>query len=85
MYCGRVTKILSTNGIIINDTHAKILEYHKMGMSAEETAQKLYISKKTVERYLPAVRPVYKVNRSKNALRIAECRERKKKDVNKQQ
>lgn len=77
-YYGRVTKILSTNGVIINSNHAKILEYHKMDIPVDKIAQMLSISKSTVERYLPAVRPVYKINRSKNAIRIARCREKKK-------
>lgn len=78
VYWGRVAKILSTNGIIINDTHRKILELRKSGMPVNKIADVLNISPKTVDRYLPAVRPIYKVNRSDNAIRISLCRKRKK-------
>lgn len=52
-----------------------------MGLSAKEIAGILNISKATVERYLPAVRPIYKINQSKNAIRIVRCRERKKEKI----
>ena len=83
MYWGRVSKILSTNGIIINETHRKILELRKDGVPVDKIADILNISKKTVDRYLPAVRPTYKINRSENAIRILLCRERKRMKENK--
>ena len=75
----RVRKTLSSNGIIVNDTHRMILDLHDRGMSPEEIANQLSISVKIVQSYLPRVRPVYGENRSKNAESIKRWREEKKK------
>lgn len=73
----RVVKILSTGNIIINNTHAKIIELYNQNKSAEEIANVLKMSVKTVQSYLPAVRPIYRVNQSENAVRISEWRKNK--------
>lgn len=73
----RVKKLLSSNGIIINDTHQLILKYKEEGKTPKETAQIMGISEKTVMTYLPAVRPLYLINPSDNAKKIKRCRERK--------
>lgn len=77
--CGwqRVLKILSSNGIIVNDIHAKILELHDKGKTAEDIAKQIGYSLKTVQAYIPAKRPYYNVNPSDNAKRIKLCREKK--------
>lgn len=72
----RVVKSLSNCGVVINDTHRIILNLHKKGMSAREIAEKLGLNFKKVQSYLPRVRPVYGENRSANAERIKEWRER---------
>ena len=75
----RVVKSLSSSGIVINDTHGMILELLDAGMSAQDIARHLNLNVKTVESYLPRVRPVYGESRSKNAERIKEWRDEKKK------
>ena len=56
-----------------------ILDMHDTGMSAQEIARQLSLNVKTVQAYLPRVRPVYGENKSENAKRIKEWRDRKKK------
>lgn len=75
----RARKILSSEGIIINETHEKILKLAAGGMNVKEIAEKLSLNKKIVESYLPAVKPYYRINQSENAKRIQKCRERKRK------
>ena len=75
----RVVKSLASSGVIISDTHVMILDMHDAGMSVHEIARQLSLNTKTVQAYLPRVRPVYGENRSKNAERIKEWRDRKKK------
>lgn len=70
----RVVKSLSSSGIVINDTHSMILRLLDAGMSAQDIAHQLSLNVKTVEAYLPRVRPVYGENRSKNAIKINEWR-----------
>ena len=74
----RIVKSLSESGIVINDTHALILKYHNQGMSPAEISSMVGVSIKTVQSYLPRVRPVYGENRSKNAMQIAEWRIKRK-------
>lgn len=78
--CGwqRVVKILSSNGIILNDTHGLILKLQEEGKSIEEISRQVGYSVKTVQAYIPAVRPFYNVNPSENAQKIKKYRERKK-------
>lgn len=76
----RVVKSLASSGVVISDTHGMILDMHDTGMSAQEIARQLSLNVKTVQAYLPPrIRPVYGENRSKNAERIKEWRDRKKK------
>ena len=75
----RVVKSLSSSGIIINDTHEIILDLYESGMTPDQIANQVGINIKTVQAYLPRTRPVYGENRSKNATRINEWRNRKKK------
>lgn len=73
----RIVKSLSTSGIVINETHALILKYYKNGMPPSEIAKQVGVNIKTVQSYLPRIRPVYGENRSKNAIQIAEWRIKK--------
>ena len=57
---------------MINETHALILKYYKNGMSLSEIAKQIRVNIKTVQSYLPRIRPVYGENRSKNAIKINE-------------
>lgn len=75
----RVVKSLSSSGVVINDTHGMILDMHDKGMSVQEIARQLSLNVKTVQAYLPRMRPAYGENRSKNAEKIKEWRDRKKK------
>ena len=75
----RVVKSLSSSGIVINDTHKIILDLHESGMTPDQIAKQMGINIKTVQAYLPRVRPVYGEDRSKDAKRIKEWRDRKKK------
>lgn len=76
----KIIKSLSTNGIIINDTHRKILSLYNAGMGREEIANQVHMSVRSVQCYLPRVRPVYGETISENAKRIKKCR-LKKKDI----
>lgn len=75
----RVVKSLASSGVIISDTHVMILDMHDAGMSVQEIARQLSLNTKTVQTYLPRVRPVYGENKSENAKRIKEWRDKKKK------
>ena len=75
----RVIKGLSSLGIIVNNTHAKITQYHKEGKSANEIADLMNMNVNVVKAYLPRNRPQYKVNQSKNALAVQRSKERHKK------
>ena len=70
----RIVKSLSSNGIVINPTHALILDYHERGLTPLQIANQMEISVKTVQAYLPRVRPVYGEDLSKNALKIKRWR-----------
>lgn len=74
----RVIKSLSSLGIIVNNTHAKITQYHKEGKSANEIADLMNMNVNVVKAYLPRNRPQYKVNQSKNALAVQRSKERHK-------
>lgn len=73
----RVVKVLSSNSVIINETHEVILKMHKEGKTKTEIAKETGHSEKTVNAYLPAVRPYYNVSPSDNAIRIKKCRNKK--------
>ena len=70
----RVVKSLSTSGVVINQTYALILNYYEKGLSPSEIANQMEINVKTVQAYLPRVRPVYGEDLSKNALKIKRWR-----------
>lgn len=74
----RVVKVLSSNGYIINDTHRMILDLYEKGKNLDEIASQTGHNPKTVQAYLPAVRPLYGINPSINALRAKRWRENKK-------
>lgn len=76
----RIRKVLTAKGIILNDTHAIILELHRQGKSSGEISEQVGLSESVVKSYLPPKRPIYRVNQSPNALKIAEWREKKKKE-----
>lgn len=77
----RIVKSLSTSGIVVKETHALILKYHKKGMSPSEIANAVGLSVKTVQAYLPRTRPVYGEDLSENALRIRKSREKHKQEI----
>lgn len=74
----RVRKVLTGAGIVLNETHEKILELHEEGKSTAAIAKLLNISESTVCSYLPPQRPLYRVNQSENALKIAKWRAAKR-------
>lgn len=73
----RVVKALSSHGYILSETHAEILDKYEKGTSVNKIASELNINAKTVQAYLPRVRPVYNEGQSINALRIKKCRKHK--------
>lgn len=73
----RVVKILSSNNIIINETHELIIQMYNDGKTISEIAQQTGHNKRTIQAYLPATRPYYNVNPSENAMRIKCCRTKK--------
>lgn len=79
----RVVKILSSKGIIINDIHGLILQMKKDGKTISEISKETGYSERTVNAYLPAIRPFYNINPSENAKRIKRCRAKKLMDANK--
>ena len=74
----KIVKTLSTAGIVCNERHRKILELYNSGNSIEKIAEELEMSSRTVQCYLPRVRPVPGYCVSKNTQRIKEARQRKK-------
>ena len=74
----KVVKTLSTNGVVLNDLHSKILEMIDSGKSVEEIGKTLNIAQSTVRAYSPRVRPVYGENLSDNAKSIRKYREKKR-------
>ena len=70
----RVIKILSSEGVVVSETHCKILQMHEEGYSVEQIAETLRMNVKVVKAYLPSVRPYYNINRSENAIRISKWR-----------
>lgn len=74
----RIVKTLSSNGYVLSETHAEILDKYKNGMCTEKIASGMGLNEKTVQAYIPRTRPIYNEEQSKNALRIKKCRERKK-------
>ena len=72
----KVVKSLASSGVVINDTHGMILDMHDAGMTTHEISRKLSLNVKTVQAYLPRVRPVYGEDRSKNAEKIRKWREK---------
>lgn len=73
----KVVKTLSTANYILNETHSHILNLQSQGLSVQEIAEQIGYSEKTVQAYLPRVRPIYNENLSGNAIRIKAFRERK--------
>lgn len=72
----RVMKTLSSNGIIINNTHEKILNLYNEGMSAQEIAKEIDRNVKTIQAYLPRTRDcIYGECSSRNAKNIKRHRE----------
>lgn len=74
----RIRKILTAKGVVINDTHQIILDWHEKGKSPEWIAEQVGLCVSVVKSYLPPVRPIYRVEQSPNAVRIAEWRSKKK-------
>lgn len=74
----RVRKVLTAKGIVINDTHALILDLYENGNSPEQIANKVKLSISVVRSYLPPKRPLYRIDQSPNAVRIANWRAKKK-------
>lgn len=73
----RIAKTLSTEGIVINETQALIMELYSHGKSASEISAITGFAMSTVMAYLPRVRPPYLEDRSKNSMRIEKYRRKK--------
>lgn len=70
----KIVKTLSSEGIVINEKHAMILSLYEKGKSVDEIAKSIGMSVRTVQAYLPRIRPIYNENQSENAKRIKKCR-----------
>lgn len=77
----KVVKTLSSNGYVLSETHAEIMNKYENGRSVEEIAKEIGINVKTVQAYIPRKRPVYNEDMSDNALKIKKCRERKQENL----
>lgn len=77
----KVVKTLSSNGYVLSETHAEILNKYKNGRTIEQIAKEMSLSPKTVQAYLPRQRPVYNENMSVNAFRIKQSREKHRSDI----
>lgn len=76
----KVRKILITEGLWESDTSLKIGELSEKGMTTEEIADKLYMSVKNVQAYMPYERGIYGGEEvSKEAIRAEKYRNRMKK------
>lgn len=76
----RIRKILTAKGIVINDTHAYILNLYGQGKTADQISETVGLSKSVVQSYLPPKRPLYRIEQSPNALKIAKWRDKHKKN-----
>lgn len=74
----RVIKSLSSQGVIINKTHKKILQAYESKMPLNEIADELHLNPKTVQAYLPRVRPIYGTSTTCNARNLRNYWERKR-------
>ena len=72
----KVRKVLLTAGITIDNARTiQIMQMFNSGMSPEEIAVKLKISKRAVNAHLPYIKGEYNIDSpSANALRIRKCR-----------
>lgn len=76
-----VRKALITEGLYTNSTVSSILELRERGLTQQEIAEQLGISVTAVNANLPYERGTYlDQNKTQNALKIRECRDRKKPD-----
>lgn len=73
----QIAKVLSTYGIVANDTHEIILNLYDRGKNAKEISEITGYAETTVHAYLPRVRPAYNENISENAKRIKKYRQNK--------
>lgn len=74
-----VCRVLITNGIIPLGKAEEIAKLFDEGYTRAEIAEKLKITEKSLKRYLPYDRHSYVVGeKTKNAMRIRQYRERKK-------
>ena len=73
----KVAKVLSTEGIIANETQRIILNLYDKGTPVSVIAKTVGCSESTVNSYLPRRRPIYNENLSENAICIKRCRAKK--------
>lgn len=73
----RVVKVLSTEGIIANETQRIILDLYDQCTPIDVIAKTVGCAESTVSSYLPRRRPIYNENPSENAVRIKKCRAKK--------
>lgn len=64
----KVVKTLSSNGYVLSETHAEILNKFENGRTIEQIAKEMSLNEKTV----------YNEELSENAIRIRKCRINKK-------
>lgn len=80
----RLIKILSSEGVIINRRHQRILELHRSGVSIREISRWLHISPQTVQNYLPEKKQTY-VYKLKKYMSVHDCKFPKEQHFNDQE
>lgn len=77
----KIRKILITAGKFSSPQTNMIMSLNERGLSAEEIAKKMNVTKKCVLSYLPYSKGMYYAdNPTENALRIRKCKEKKKRE-----
>lgn len=80
----KVRRVLITEGLWESETSRNVGALHYAGKSTKEIAEELCISEKNVQSYLPYTRGAYGGNKSGDATRSGEYRERMKKAADSQ-
>lgn len=79
----KVRRVLITNGLWSSKTSREVVALHEQGLSTKEIADRLCLSEKAVQTYLPYTR-VFKTDKSNDAIRCKNYRNRKELAANRQ-
>ena len=74
----RAQRVLITEGLWSSDTSEAVWQLYQKGLTVREIAEKLYVTEKTVQAYLPYTKGYYSdTEKSDDALRSSDYRNRK--------